>query len=84
MVLSDVLSRQNNNDSDTYEIISISFNMHKVLHKTYYKIDSYLVQTRSQARSSGIYLPEVHGVRNKHKTRHANSIEGSVVKLHIG
>ena len=38
--------------------------MHKVLQENYYKIDSYLVQTRSQARSSGIKLPEVHGMRN--------------------
>ena len=32
-------------------------------YRNYYKIDSYLVQTRSQARSSGIKLPEVHGMR---------------------
>ena len=31
MVLSDVLSRQTNDDSNPHEIISISFNMHKVL-----------------------------------------------------
>ena len=37
--------------------------MHKVLQENYYKIDSYLVQTRSQARSSGIKVPEIHGVR---------------------
>ena len=36
--------------------------MHKVLHENYYNIENYLVQTRSQARSSGIKLPEVHGV----------------------
>ena len=34
--------------------------MHKVLHINYYNIEDYLVQTRSQARSSGIKLPEVH------------------------
>ena len=54
-------------------IIPISFNMHKVLHKNYYNINNYLVQTRSQAKSSGIKLPEVHGMRtnldSKHKTR---------------
>ena len=43
MVLSDFLSRQNNEDSDPYEIITISFNMQKVLQENYYKIDSYLV-----------------------------------------
>ena len=63
MVLHDFLSRQKNDDSNPHKIIPISFNMHKVLQENYYKIDSYLVQTRSQARSSGIKLPEVHGVR---------------------
>ena len=63
IVLSDLLPRENNDDSNPHEIIPISFNMHKVLHKNYYKIDSYLVQTRSQARSTGIKLPEVHGMR---------------------
>ena len=53
MVLSDFLSRQNNDDSNPHEIIPISFNKHKVLQENYYKIDSYLVQTGSQARSSG-------------------------------
>ena len=61
MVLSDLLSRQNNDDSNPHEIIP--FNMHKVLQENYYNIDSYLVQTRSQAISSVIKLPEVHGMR---------------------
>ena len=63
MVLSNFLSKQNNDNSNPHEIIPISFNMHKVLQENYYKMDSYLVQTRSQARSSGIKLPEVHGMR---------------------
>ena len=89
MVLSHFLSRQNNDSSNPHEIIPISFNMHELLHENYYNIDSYLVQTRSQGRSSGIKPPEVHGVkefRSQHKTRkkqHANPIEGSVVKLHM-
>ena len=37
--------------------------MYKILHKNYYNTDNYLVQTRSQAKSSGITLSEVHGVR---------------------
>ena len=37
--------------------------MHKVLQENYYKIGSYLVQTGSQVRCSGIKLPEVHGMR---------------------
>ena len=36
MVLSDSLSRQNNDDSNPHEIIPISFNMHKVLQENYY------------------------------------------------
>ena len=63
MVLSDFLSRQNNDNSNPHEIIPISFNMHKVLQENYYNIYSYLVQTRLQARSSGIKLTEVHGMR---------------------
>ena len=55
MVLSDFLSRQNN-----HEIIPILFNVYQVLHENYYSTDNYLVQTRSQARFSGIKLPEVH------------------------
>ena len=90
MVLSDFLSRQNNDNSNPHEIIPMSFNMHKVLQENYYKIDSYLVQTRSQTQSSGIKLPEVHGMRKyldpnmKLERQHANPIKGSVVKLHIG
>ena len=63
MVFSDFLSRQNNDDSNPHEIIHISFNIHKVLHENYYNTENYLVQTRSQARSSGIKLLEVHGLR---------------------
>ena len=87
MVLSDYLSRQSNDNSDPHEIIPITFNMHE---ENYYKVDSYLVQTRSQARSSGIKLPEVHGMRKnldpniKPEKQHANSIKGRVVKPCIG
>ena len=45
MVLSDFLSRQNNDDSNPHEIIPISFNMYKVLHEKYYNTENYLVQT---------------------------------------
>ena len=51
MVPSDFLSRQDNDDSNPHEIIPISFNMHKVLQENYYKINSYLVKTRYEARS---------------------------------
>ena len=40
--------------------------MHNVLHNIYYNIgetERYLVQMRSQTKSSGVKLPEVHGIR---------------------
>ena len=40
------------------------FNMYNALYEIYYRIemrDQYLVQTRSQMKSTGIILPEVHG-----------------------
>ena len=61
-----------------------------MLQENYYKIDSYLVQTRSQAKSSGIKPPEIHGIRKnldpniKLEKQHANSIKGTVVKPCIG
>ena len=90
MVLSDFLSRRNKKNSNPHEIIPISFNMHKILQENYYNIDSHLVQTKSQTRSSGIKLQEVHGMRKnldpniKPEKQHANPIKGSVVKLHVG
>ena len=67
MILSDFLLRQMHDDSNPHDIIPISFNMHNTLHEKYYNIetkDRYLVQTHSQTKSSGINLPEVHGVKN--------------------
>ena len=65
MILSDFLSRQNQDDSKLHDIIHISFNMQNVLQTRYYNINEreqgkYLVQTRLQAKSSGITLLEVH------------------------
>ena len=62
MILSYFLSRQKNDDSNPHKIISISFNMCQVLDDNYHS-EKYLIQTRSQAKSSGIKLLEVHGVR---------------------
>ena len=65
MILSDFLSRQKHDDSNTHKIIPISFNMLNILHKKSYNIgksEKYLLQMQSQTRSSGITLPEVHGV----------------------
>ena len=67
MVLSDFLSRQQVDDSDPHEIIPISFNMRETLKQKYYKVeeDKFLVQTRSQTKSSGIKLPAVHMAQQK-------------------
>ena len=73
MILSDFLSRQKTDDSNPHKIIPISFSLRKVLHECYYKIsdmtrtvdletDKYMLHTRSQAKSSGVKVPEVHGV----------------------
>ena len=74
MILSDFLSRQKHDVSDPHDIISISFNMHNMLHKNYYNIgrtDRYLVQTQLQTKLSRIKLPEVHGVK---KTLDTNTL----------
>ena len=90
MVLSDFLSWQNNDDSNLHEIIPISFNIHQMLHENYYNTENYLVQMRSQARSSGIKLPEVHGMGKnldpniKPEKQHANPLKGSIEKPCIG
>ena len=90
MVLSDFLSRQNNDNSNPYEIIPISFNMHHILHKNYYDIEKYLVQTRFQARFSEIKLLEVHDMGKnldsniKPEKQDANPIKGSIKNQHIG
>ena len=59
VILSDFLSRQKHDDNNPHEIIPISFNMQFILQSRYYnlgegKVGKYLVQTRSQAKSSGI------------------------------
>ena len=68
MILSDFLLKQKIDDRNPHEIIPISFNMREVLQERYYNLynmrmgDEYLVQTRSQIKSSGVKLPEVYGV----------------------
>ena len=67
MILSDFLSRQKQDDSNSHNIIPISFNMQNVLQPRYYntserELGKYLVQTRSQAKSSGITILEIHGI----------------------
>ena len=64
--------------------------MYHVLHEKYYNTENYLVQTRLQARSSGIKLPEVHGMGKnldsniKLEKQYAKPIIGSIEKQHIG
>ena len=64
--------------------------MHQILHKNYYNTENYLVQTRSQARSSRIKLLEGDSVGKnlepniKPEKQHANPIKGSTEKACIG
>ena len=69
-VLSDFLSRQKMDDSNPHELIPILFSFKSQVSDYFSCIDNeinlpgkdkYLVQTRSQVRSSGIKLPEIHG-----------------------
>ena len=71
--MSDFLSRQKMDDSNPHEIIPISFTLNSLASNHFYQINStneisetetnkYLIQTRSQAKSSGIKVPEIHGV----------------------
>ena len=68
MILIDFLSRQRVDNSNLHEIIPILFNMRDVLQERYNNLnsigakDKYLVQTRSQAKSSEVNLPEVQGI----------------------
>ena len=70
MVLSNFLSRQKTDDSNPHELIPISFSLRDQVSDDFYHIDNdvnppskdkYLLQTRSQVRSSGIRLLEIHG-----------------------
>ena len=89
MILSDFLSRQRNGNSNPHKIIPISFNMCQVLDDIYYS-EKYLVHTRSQAKSSSIKLPEVHGMRKnldtnlKPEKQHTISKQGSMERPCIG
>ena len=70
MVLGDFLSRQKTDDSNPHELIPISFTLRSQTDNHFYQFnnesnqprnDRYLVQTRSQVKSSGIKLLEIHG-----------------------
>ena len=72
MVLSDFLLRQKTDNSNPHEIIPISFTLKSLLGNHFYQIDNtnaisqpetnkYLIQTRSQTKSGGIKVLEIHG-----------------------
>ena len=70
MVLNDFLSRQKTDNSNPHELIPISFMLRNQIDNYFCQInsridqpktDEYLVQTKSQAKSSGIKIPEIHG-----------------------
>ena len=70
MVLSDFLSRQKLDNNNPHELIPISFSLKDQVSDYFYHIDyginipsqdKYLIQTRSQVRSSSVRLPEIHG-----------------------
>ena len=72
MVLGDFLSRQKMDNSSPHEIIPISFTLKSLLGNHFYQIDNmnvisqpetnkYLIQTRSQTKSGGIKVLEMHG-----------------------
>ena len=72
MVLSDFLSRQKTDSSNCHEIIPISFTLKSLMGNHFYQIDNMnetsqpernkcLIQTRSQTRSGGIKVLEIHG-----------------------
>ena len=73
MVLSDILFRQKTDNSNPHEIIPISFILKTLSHEHFYQFNNmtkisetetnkYLIQTRCQAKSSGIKVPEIHDV----------------------
>ena len=70
MVLSDFLSIQKMDGSNPHKLIPISFTLRSQVDNHFYRINNitdqlktnkYLVLTRSQAKSSGIKIPEIHG-----------------------
>ena len=73
MILSDFLSKQKTDDSNPHDLIPISFMLRNQIDDHFYQISSgidqpktnkYLVQTRSQAKSSSIKILEIN-VTNK-------------------
>ena len=96
MILSDFFSWQRNDDSDPSEIIPISFNVYNILEGNRNlgmrekNEGNFLIQTHSQAKTSGTTLPEVHRVRKKldpnmrPEMQHALPKKGITERPHIG
>ena len=86
MFLSDFLSRQKVDDSNPHVIIPILFSMRNILQEMYCNVgnmteeDRYLVQTRLQAKSGGVKVPEVHGI-GKSLVPHVKPARQKSVKL---
>ena len=65
------LSQQKTDNSNPYKIIPISFTLKSLAGNHFYQIDNesnqpktskYLIQTRSEAKSRGIKVLEIHGM----------------------
>ena len=98
MILSDFLLRQSNDDSNPSGIIPISFDMYKILENNLNNFDKnnnfgnseYLIQTHSQAKTSGTKLLEFHGVQKGldpnlgPEKQHTLPKQGKLEKLQIG
>ena len=86
MILCDFLSWQNTDNSNPHEVIPISVNMYQILDENYYN-EKYLIQTRSQTKSSGTKLLEVYDMRKnldpnlKTEKQHAIPKNGSMERL---
>ena len=91
MVLSDFLSRQKTDNSNPHEIIPISFTLKSLSCKHFYQFNNmtrisetemnkYLIQTRFQAKSSGIKVLEIHGV-NKGINPHVKPVKQRLLPI---
>ena len=71
MILSDFLSRQLGDDSDPHQIIPISFNIKEILKGNYQNMlkDTYMLQTRSQAKAKAAKAPTVQSTTAKPVTQ---------------
>ena len=75
MVLSDLLVKVTGDDSDPHQIIPIACNIKEILRKNYQNMvkDTYMVQTRSQAKTKAANVPAVQNTTGKSVTQNAVS-----------